>query len=142
MFKRILVAVGGDDASMAPALVAGKLACELAAQATVVSVKRSTSETLGDPYYSDRQVQRTGEAQSVLVHAEQIMRNAGATKVDSEWIEGRPADRIVELARDRGYDLLVLGTRGRGRMHSAILGSVSAEVAAHSGVPVLIVPES
>jgi len=142
MFKRILVAIGGDDASMAPALVAGRLAGELHAQATVVSVKRVTSETLGEPYYSDRQMQRTGESQSVLAAAEQLMRTAGAAQVDSEWIEGRPADRIVELARDRGYDLLVVGSRGRGRMQSALLGSVSAEVAAHSSVPVLIVPES
>jgi nucleotide-binding universal stress UspA family protein len=142
MFKRILVAVGGDDASMAPAIVAGRLAAEFGARLTMVSVKQSTSETLGEPYYTDRQSERLGETQSVLVSAERLVRQNGLNDVETEWIEGRPAQRVVQIAEERGFDLLVVGTRRRGRVKSALLGSVSSEIAAHSHVPVLVVPDT
>jgi nucleotide-binding universal stress UspA family protein len=141
MFKRILVAIGGDDASMAPVVVASRLARQFGAKLTMVSVKQSTSEALGEPYYTDRQSERLGETQSVLVTAERLVREDGLNDVETEWIEGRPAQRVVQIAEERGFDLLVVGTRRRGRVKSALLGSVSSEIAAHSRVPVLVVPD-
>ena len=38
-----------------------------------------------------------------------------------------------------GYDLIVLGSRGRGRMASTLFGSVGAAVHFHARVPMLIV---
>jgi nucleotide-binding universal stress UspA family protein len=39
-------------------------------------------------------------------------------------------------------DLMVCGSRGRGRPTSALLGSVSARLVAHGHCPVLVVPPS
>ena len=44
------------------------------------------------------------------------------------------------LAAAGGADLLVVGTRGRGAVESALLGSVSAYAVHHSRVPVTVVP--
>jgi len=44
-------------------------------------------------------------------------------------LEGDPAGRIVEAARKRGADLIVIGSRGLGDLQGMLLGSVSHKVA-------------
>ena len=49
---------------------------------------------------------------------------------------------IVDVADEIDAGLIVCGTRGRGSVRSALLGSVSHAVLAHAGRPVLISPDS
>ncbi len=42
--------------------------------------------------------------------------------------EGRPADTIVKVATDEGFDLIVLGSRGLNSLKKIYLGSVSSAV--------------
>jgi nucleotide-binding universal stress UspA family protein len=48
-------------------------------------------------------------------------------------------EALTEQLRDGHYDLLVMGSRGRGALTASLLGSVSHYALNHSGVPVLIV---
>lgn len=48
-------------------------------------------------------------------------------------------EALMERLRDGHYDLLVMGSRGRGALTASLLGSVSHYALNHSGVPVLIV---
>ena len=55
-------------------------------------------------------------------------------------LEGSAGAAILEAADEQGATLLVIGARGRGPMRSALLGSVSQEVAVGAGCPVVVVP--
>ena len=49
--------------------------------------------------------------------------------IDQRVVLGRPASVIREVAGEIGADVIVVGSRGHGRIESMLLGSVSAEVA-------------
>ena len=53
--------------------------------------------------------------------------------------EERPAEEIVTLAGEIGADLIVLGSRGREGIRTALTGSVSDRVVRHAPCPVLVV---
>jgi nucleotide-binding universal stress UspA family protein len=59
---------------------------------------------------------------------------------DVRLVEGSPARAIMETAERDGAELVVVGSRGRGSLRSAALGSVSRELAARALCPVVIVP--
>jgi nucleotide-binding universal stress UspA family protein len=61
---------------------------------------------------------------------------------DAEWrvVVGFPAEQLAELADDEDAELIVVGSRGRGRFKAAFLGSVSNSLVGVARCPVLIVP--
>jgi nucleotide-binding universal stress UspA family protein len=59
-------------------------------------------------------------------------------KVDRRLVRGRAATCIVDEATAWGAELIVVGSRGLGRLTSMLLGSVSAEVVDHARCPVLV----
>jgi nucleotide-binding universal stress UspA family protein len=55
---------------------------------------------------------------------------------------GHAGPEIVKELERGGYDLIVLGSRGRGRAQEGLLGSVNGYVHFHSRVPLLSVPDA
>lgn len=143
MFERILLAVGGGQESTEPARLAGRLCHELGARLTIATVYRPVSMAYGEPDYSEHLLPRLREADETLERAAALARAEGlAAEPDLERLEGEADERIVELVRERGLELVVMGTHRRGRVGAALLGSVSGAVAAKAGVPVMVVPET
>jgi nucleotide-binding universal stress UspA family protein len=62
-----------------------------------------------------------------------------AADVQRSLGQGRPADEIVDCARDRSVDLIVMGTHGRGGVSHVLLGSVAEKVIRTAPCPVLTV---
>jgi nucleotide-binding universal stress UspA family protein len=59
--------------------------------------------------------------------------------VTTRLLDGDPAREILRAARDGDHDVIVLGSRGRGRVSAALLGSVSNRVMHDSEVPVIVI---
>jgi nucleotide-binding universal stress UspA family protein len=54
-------------------------------------------------------------------------------------LDGDPARELLKLAREGDFDVIVMGSRGRGRMTAALLGSVSNRVMHDADVPVIVI---
>ena len=53
-------------------------------------------------------------------------------------VYGHPRNEIIRVAEEEDVALIITGTRGRGQVGRALLGSVSDHVLHHSHVPVLV----
>jgi nucleotide-binding universal stress UspA family protein len=53
-------------------------------------------------------------------------------------LSGKPADAIIETAKERRADLIVLGSHGRTGLEKLLMGSVAERVIVLSSCPVLI----
>lgn len=140
MFQRILLAVDGSEASLAAARVAARLAAELAIGIRALSVFDQPSTDLGEPNYSDALREALAEADAALAATRDAIAEAGGPDPELDRIAGRPAEVILEVAKGRPGTLVVMGSRGRGRIAAALLGSVSTAVVSRAGGPVLVVP--
>lgn len=59
---------------------------------------------------------------------------------DARIVEGPAAERLLEAADDESAELLVVGSRGRGALSSALMGSVSRQLTREARCPVAVVP--
>ena len=64
----------------------------------------------------------------------------GLAGVESELLRGDPGTKLADHTSDLG--LLVIGSRGRGGLRRAILGSVSTHVLRHARCPIIVCPAS
>jgi nucleotide-binding universal stress UspA family protein len=81
------------------------------------------------------------EAKEVLEQQAERIEQSGGTVKETHLREGRAAEEIVEVAEELGAGLIVMGSRGHGRLRRALLGSVSDAVVRHAHCPVTIVRE-
>lgn len=140
MFSRILVPVDGSDEALEAARLAASLATCSQAGLTLVNVFHTPSDAYGEPYFSIGLQDALERSRRILSAAREVVLEAGGPEPRIERLAGAPAETVLHLARGGAYDLIVMGTRGRGRIMSALAGSVSSAVMAHGDCPVLTVP--
>ena len=81
------------------------------------------------------------EAKEMLEQQAKRIEESGATVRETHLREGRADKEIVEVAEEIGAGLIVMGSRGHGRLRRALMGSVSEAVVRHAHCPVTIVRE-
>ena len=65
----------------------------------------------------------------------------GIDNVETRVLEGRPGPALCSFAEEVAADTIVVGTRGRGRIKRALLGSVADHVVRNAPCPVLVTGE-
>jgi nucleotide-binding universal stress UspA family protein len=81
------------------------------------------------------------ELEPVLAHARERVAAEGVS-ADFLWAAGDPSNVLVDVARDRGASLLVVGSHHHGFLSKLVGTDVAAEVKRHAGAEVLVVDGS
>lgn len=139
MFDNILLAVDGSDHALQAARVAAELANAMNSKTLrILTAYDPIPRYLGEPNLQHAINARLDETQEILKKA---VATAGkvAAEIDTEFIEGDAAESIIQVARTRNSDVIIMGSRGLGRMAGLLLGSTSQKVVSHAPCPVLIV---
>jgi nucleotide-binding universal stress UspA family protein len=139
MFNKILVAYDGSPSSRAAIRQAYALAKVNNAQVTVLSVAPSVAALAG---LSGVSIEELGT--ELKEWAEQTAREGASTapsdaNVHTITRSGTVGEEIVSEIGAGGYDLVVLGSRGRGRLVTDLFGSANGYVHFHSKVPLLTI---
>ena len=139
MFERILLAVDGSEHALRAVKVAAELARAMKSERIriVVSFDKIPSY-LGEPNLQQAINVRLVESQKILDEAVGALGDI-PSEVHTEMLEGNPAEVIVEAAGTWNSSVIVMGSRGLGRLAGLLLGSTTQKVVSHAPCPVLIV---
>ena len=139
MYNHILLGVDGSENALHAAKTAGDLARNMKSKTLrIVVAFESVPPYLGQPNLQIAISARLKEADEILEKALEIVGKIPG-EVHTEILEGSPAEAILDVANTRKNDLIVMGSRGLGRLAGALLGSQSQKVVQHAPCPVLIV---
>ena len=146
MFKTICVAVDGSNSSLKGVEAACEIAKSFESRLILLHVIRDmkvpselkryiSSEKLGEPRHAALQE----VADEILARAQQVAEESGAQNIQIKTLNGDPAMTLVRGARAEGADLIVLGTRGLGKVEGMLIGSVSRKVTDISEISLMII---
>jgi nucleotide-binding universal stress UspA family protein len=136
----VVCGLDGSDASRSAARVARLLSERLGLRVVLVSVATPVAQ----PGVSAAPRGQERLADEERRDAERLLRDvaaeSGASDAELRVEFGSAAECLLRVAEEEGAAFVVLGSRGRGRVKAALLGSVSGDVAARASCPVVLVP--
>jgi nucleotide-binding universal stress UspA family protein len=141
MYHHVLCAYDGSPASEAALGEAIDLASAMNARLAIVSVVEKPPAGVAAAGVDPEALGRT------LEHETGDRLRAAADRVPDDvplttfLRAGHPGKEILRAADEIGADIVVLGTRGRGRVTANIFGSVAADVHYHTKLPLLVVSD-
>ena len=143
MFRSIVVGIDGSDTAREAVRQATTLASSVGARIELVSAYEPVSdarlrEAVAVPRDLHWIINPRADVETTLEEAAAEIRAAG---VDVEVFarQGDPADAILDVAEERGSDLIVIGNKGMTGAKRFLLGSVPNKVSHHAPCSVLII---
>jgi len=139
---KVLVAVDGSTQAQHAIDMARRLHGETKGMETVLLHVRHWPVFLGDlppARYEDVEREQIHHQEGLLAQALAAARRAGLAAVTTAAAVGEPAPEIARTAKEKGIDLIVMGTHGRGAVGSLVVGSVAQRVVHLAEVPVVLV---
>jgi nucleotide-binding universal stress UspA family protein len=141
---KILLATDGSTEAHLAATTAADLAKKTDSELHVVTVGPDLPiyELPEHPAdFEDVLQEQRREAQAVLEQQVKRVEESGGAVNERHLREGRADEEIVVLAQEIGAGLIVMGSRGQGRIRRALMGSISDSVVRHAHCPVTVVRE-
>lgn len=132
--KKLLLGYDASEPSREAARMAGRIAEKLGGSVTVLTVGQLATAV-------GTSVLPTVEESSfrpIVEQGAQIVRALGAN-AETRVRFGEPAQVLIDIAAEEGYDMLIVGHRGLGGIKSLLLGSVAKKVATGALCPVMVV---
>lgn len=140
--SRLLVTTDLSELSMVALETAGELARRLGASITVFYV---VEDHLPPILVGVTETDRKEILEQHRRRAERVLETYVTEPLADHDVEvrvavGHPAREIVRLAKDEGFDLVVVASHGYGPLRQVLLGSTAERVLHHAPCPVLVVP--
>lgn len=142
MHRHILIATDGSELSRAAVVYGIALAKSVGAKATAITVTPSHKFALAAGWLMDT-AKEHHERMGLL--AEQylgVVRDAAAAAgIECELVHrehDQPYQAIIDVAREKLCDLIVMASHGRRGLSAVVLGSETLKVLTYSSIPVLV----
>lgn len=136
--KNIMVATDGSESAAAAVDAAIELARQMGAKLHVLAVRPQRVYGHAGAGPAITEIEEIHGSEHI---ADAAVERARAVGVDATGhvSHGPVADCIVQAATELDVDLLIVGSRGMGAVHGALVGSVSHALVSRSPAPLMIV---
>jgi len=145
MYRHILIPTDGSELAEQAVTNGLSLAKSLGAKVTVIIVEEPN--WLAVPSFAEHGAfEELGKlteqikkyVASALNRAADAAKQAGVPCDTIQVKDAQPYQAIIATAADKGCDLIVMASHGRGGLSAVVLGSVTNKVLTHTKIPVLV----
>jgi nucleotide-binding universal stress UspA family protein len=137
VFSKILVAVDGSASANKAFERAIYLAQKCNSELDLVHVVQC--EVGGDSANTFEIIDELKDKAKRMLEEYKIQAAKNNISMQITIMQGDPAKVIIEVAKEKSYDLIIMGTRGRSSFQELLIGSVSQKVMHHASCPVMVV---
>jgi len=146
MYRHILIPTDGSQLAHKAVVHGLSLAKAVGAKVTALTVEASFNPSdvpaskvnLMSAAFEEYARHAREHAASILNAVADDAQAAGVQCETVQLIQDHPYKAIVAAAKDKGCDLIVMASHGRGGIAAIVLGSVTAKVLTHTSIPVLV----
>ncbi|MDF9409233.1 universal stress protein [Pelotomaculum isophthalicicum JI] len=133
MYNKILVPFDNSGQALSAAQHAVKLAMVSKANITLFHVVQDIAN-----YTEEQIIALRTKAQDMLEQLKESL-SGNDVKIDTAVALGNPAREILKKAKIESYDVIIMGSRGLGKIPGLLMGSVSNKVCSGASCPVIVI---
>jgi len=147
--RKILVPVDGSERSINAVEFAVDLATKYDSEIRLVHVIPNSiwrycmatdeEEDLIPPHIIKNTIKEMEEEGERLLSSVLTSVKGAGIEAHAQLDHGYPAKKILQIAKEENFDLIVMGSRGRGTITRLFFGSISDEVIRKAPCPILLV---
>lgn len=146
MYRNILIPTDGTERSHRAVLHGISLAKAVGAKVTALTVEPTfnvftlthAQEYTINQVFNDYTAHAKTHAANILDSVASAAKAAGVACETVQVEQDHPHQAIIDTAKAKGCDLIVMASHGRSGVSAVVMGSVTIKVVTHTDIPVLI----